>query len=382
MSAKGVVVSLFLTAMAANVYSQSSASADAVQRRLARARALAAAHNLAAATSELDAIINAATDEMERDVARIMLVGIYLEEADYPRANSLLTKTFEALSPQNESSIRSYFALAGQTVKGARARLERYRSYGINIADKDLPPDAINDLNRLRLLLELVADQARGLSEGATKGTDAVALLEDVVSVRTLMARDEPDRLRWQREFESTREKLAASETRIAALDSARAHQTPIPLSSSVDGIRNAAPVSSAQPSTPDNSGTLTKTGADPNAPDAQSARQSATYGDAQKGGETGDGHHVIAGSLLEKAMQKVTPTYPPTAKSAGITGMVTLYLEVDETGTVSAVFPTSGPQLLRQAAIDAARRWKFKPAVVEGQPVRMTGYLSFNFTL
>ena len=61
---------------------------------------------------------------------------------------------------------------------------------------------------------------------------------------------------------------------------------------------------------------------------------------------------------------------------------MVVVYIEVDERGAVVNVVNTTGPQMLRQAAIEAARRWRFQPAMVDGQPARMSGYLSFNFTL
>ena len=40
------------------------------------------------------------------------------------------------------------------------------------------------------------------------------------------------------------------------------------------------------------------------------------------------------------------------------------------------------GPQQLQQAAIEAARRWRFNPTEIDGRAVRVTGYLSFNFTL
>ena len=40
------------------------------------------------------------------------------------------------------------------------------------------------------------------------------------------------------------------------------------------------------------------------------------------------------------------------------------------------------GPQQLQQAAIEAARRWKFNTTEIDGHPVRVTGYLNFNFTL
>ena len=79
-----------------------------------------------------------------RDVARIMLMSIYLEEGDYMRAQTLLEETYKLRSAQNENSTRTYFALAGQAVNSAREHLGRYRSFGINIADKELPAGGRN----------------------------------------------------------------------------------------------------------------------------------------------------------------------------------------------------------------------------------------------
>lgn len=62
--------------------------------------------------------------------------------------------------------------------------------------------------------------------------------------------------------------------------------------------------------------------------------------------------------------------------------GVVTVYLEVDEKGLVVAVPRTEGPQMLKKAAEDAARKWKFRPTMIDGQPVRVTGFISFNFVL
>jgi outer membrane biosynthesis protein TonB len=42
----------------------------------------------------------------------------------------------------------------------------------------------------------------------------------------------------------------------------------------------------------------------------------------------------------------------------------------------------SEGPPLLCQAAEEAARAWRFVPAVVDGKPVRMSGYIEFNFGL
>lgn len=94
------------------------------------------------------------------------------------------------------------------------------------------------------------------------------------------------------------------------------------------------------------------------------------------------DGKPLEVGSLLPKAAQTVQPSYPATARSARISGRVTVFLMVDEKGTVAAVERTDGPEMLRRAAEDAARRWRFRPTVVNGQPVRVSGFINFNFAL
>ena len=75
-------------------------------------------------------------------------------------------------------------------------------------------------------------------------------------------------------------------------------------------------------------------------------------------------------------------PTYPPAAKSMRTTGIVKVELVIDEAGEVVEVQRTSGPALLQGAAKDAVRKWKFKPFTRDGQPVRATGFVNFNFSL
>ena len=349
--------------------------ADAGQKRLKRARALVAAHKLAAAAAELDVIRNTTTDDAVRDVARIMLMSIYLEEGDYMRAQSLLEETYKSRSPENENSTRTYFALAGQAVNGSREHLNRYRSFGINIADKELPPEAANDLEHMRMLLERVAEQAREMCRENEKSFDALGLMEEVAGVRGTLARNNQDRLQWQREVASARQKLAASETRIAGVMT-RTSGTAI--KSSV------APASSAVSSSPNHSTVPVskKTEAPVVNQSAPPAAQINASTSRRTESAIQNGPLREVGSLIEKATEKVNPRYPQTAKIARITGVVTVYLEVDENGVVKGVQSASGPQMLRQAAEDAARRWKFRPTVIDGQPVRVSGFINFNFTL
>lgn len=400
--------SAVLLAMTAIVGAQSAvvvptSAADAMQRRVARARALAAAHDLAAAATELDAIHSAATDSSIRDVARIMLMGIYLEQGDYTRAGAVLDGTYKARVAQDENSTRSYFALAGQTVNGARAHLERYREFGINVADKELPPEAVNDLDRLRLLLEHVADQAKNISSEDPKSNDSIALLEDVSSVRGSLARNERERSQWQREFAEARQKLAANETRVATSRGAMPRTSAAAfaaapsvnnqiITSDNNGSRAAAsPNPNTRSSASRSNATSAKTKGDAAASRAPEGNASSAVSSTSRDASSTAAKQTAAanpnglldvGSLIDKATQKISPSYPPTAKSARVAGVVTVYLVVDEKGAVTSVERTNGPQLLRLSAQEAARRWKFRPTLVDGQPTRVAGFISFNFAL
>lgn len=371
----------FILATALGICAQSPTDTDAAMKRVARARALAASHNLVAATTELDQIITSTTDDAIRDVARIMLMNIYIEEANYTKADALLTETFQARSSQKESSIRSYFALAGQTINGARAHMERYRTFGINVSDTGLPPEAVNDLDKLRLLLELVVEQAREINKEGAKRPDAAALLEDAAGVRTALARSEQDRQQWQREIALARESLAATETRITSIaknSTPTPPQTSAPNTRSSGANRTVTPPAQASSPGPSNINPESR----PATP-ALAQRQNDAHGSTQGAGAVANAARLTnVGSLVERATQKVSPSYPQIARNAHVSGIVRVYLEIDETGTVVTVQRTDGPQLLRQAAADAARKWKFKPTLVDGQPVRVSGFINFNFTL
>lgn len=375
----GTIFCLVLTTL--NLFAQAGPEQDAGQKRLKRARALIAAHKLGAAAAELDAIRSATTDNAVRDVACIMLMSIHLEEGDYMRAQNLLEETYKLRSNQNENSSRTYFALAGQAVNGAREHLGRYRSFGINLADKELPQEAANDLDHMRMLLDRVVQQAKEMSSQNEKGFDALGLLEDVANVRGTLARTKQERLQWQREVADARQKLAATEMRIASNGGLPVNT--ISLNSPASANNSAGATSPA--ATPNHSTDTgaRKTAAAPNNPVvATTAAKADAAGDAPNNTSVPREQPVDVGSLIDRATQRFNPSYPQTAKTARITGVVKVYLEIDETGAVKSVQRTDGPQLLRQAASDAARRWKFRPTVIGGQAVRVLGFINFSFTL
>jgi TonB family protein len=68
--------------------------------------------------------------------------------------------------------------------------------------------------------------------------------------------------------------------------------------------------------------------------------------------------------------ISSVMPIYPSVARSSGIAGNVVLQASISPAGIVVATKVLSGPPVLRQAAVDAVRRWKYRPAKLNGDPV------------
>src|SRR5262245_61272717 len=89
-----------------------------------------------------------------------------------------------------------------------------------------------------------------------------------------------------------------------------------------------------------------------------------------------------LGGVLLEKAIRRVQPEYSPIAKAAGASGAVQVDITISHTGEVYDAEVHSGHLLLRDAAVQAARQWLFKPTEIGGVPVIVHGILTFNFML
>jgi TonB family protein len=93
-------------------------------------------------------------------------------------------------------------------------------------------------------------------------------------------------------------------------------------------------------------------------------------------------GRTISGGVLNGKAISKPQPPYPPIAKASRVQGTVVVQILVDESGRVVSATAVSGPPLLQQAAAAAARQARFSPMVVSGQPVKVSGVLTYNFIL
>jgi len=91
---------------------------------------------------------------------------------------------------------------------------------------------------------------------------------------------------------------------------------------------------------------------------------------------------NVSTGVLVGKAVSKPAPQYPAIAKAAGVQGPVTVQVLIDEQGRVLSAKATSGHPLLQQAAVQTAYKWRFTPTTLSNQPVKVTGVVTYNFTL
>jgi protein TonB len=88
----------------------------------------------------------------------------------------------------------------------------------------------------------------------------------------------------------------------------------------------------------------------------------------------------ISGGVLNGKAISLPKPAYPPIAKQAHASGQVVVQVTIDENGNVISAHAVSGHPLLQAAATAAARGARFSPTKLSGQPVKVTGVITYNF--
>ncbi len=88
----------------------------------------------------------------------------------------------------------------------------------------------------------------------------------------------------------------------------------------------------------------------------------------------------ISGGVLNGKATSLPKPPYPPAARAVRASGAVTVQVLIDESGNVVSASAVSGHPLLRAAAVSAARSAKFSPTQLSGQPVKVSGVITYNF--
>jgi protein TonB len=409
-------------------------SGEIMRGRISKAKALIAVKNYNAAIYEMENIRRETNDQTVHGVLNVLLMNCYLEQGDYKRAQDFLATLFNDIKLNKPNAASNYYAAAGQVIKGARNQSDRYKALGLMVSDRNLAPEAATDLEKMRETLEKVVEQSKVLGKDTKQTSNASVLLEETSNARSILARDDYDAQRWKNEVADSREMLANSRSTVlnatneAMPETSNVSQTliasntptnvptntlPVPSTTNVptkteETVPSFQPVKETKPDltakteqpvvkepvketpkkeepkkveeTPNN----TASNENPNQPKRERRVVKPDENkDTSVKTENADANSPLnVGSLLEFAVQRTNPTYPPTARTMRQTGVVRLEVVVDEEGKVSLVQNLTGPALLQSAAKDAVKKWKFKPFLRDGQPVKATGFLSFNFNL
>jgi protein TonB len=90
----------------------------------------------------------------------------------------------------------------------------------------------------------------------------------------------------------------------------------------------------------------------------------------------------VSTGVATGLLIRKITPNYPQLAKQARIQGVVILQAEISKDGTIQNLQLISGHPMLAPAAIEAVKQWRYKPYLLNGEPVAVETQVQVNFSL
>ncbi len=388
-------------------------SGDVMRERISKAKAFIAVRNYNAAIYELENIRRETADNAVQGVVSVLLMNSYLEQGDFKRAQDFLNGFYSAQKTTKPNASQLYNAVASQVIKGARSRAERYRSLGLSITDRTLPLEATNDLEKMRETLELVITQSKDIAKDVKKTADAMMLVEEASNSRSILARDDYDARKWRDGVADAREDLASSRSVVLSAvngvpgdkpagDLVASNTKPsvdtdgsVPEQPSVSQPPSELKVPESrdrevkQPETKPSSAMPSDTAVAKNdkpvfIPSQPPVKETPKTIDPQptKTDSKNDETPLDVGSLIGYATKQLSPIYPSAARSIRMTGVVRVDVTVDEKGEVAAVQKTSGPAILQGAAQDAVRKWKFRPFVRDGQPVRAVGFISFNFAL
>jgi protein TonB len=91
---------------------------------------------------------------------------------------------------------------------------------------------------------------------------------------------------------------------------------------------------------------------------------------------------NISAGVMQGMLLQKTQPVYPPIAKAARVSGTVVLQATISKNGTIENLHVVSGPAMLQQAAMDAVKTWRYRPYLLNNEPVEVETTVNVIFTL
>lgn len=415
-------------------------TADIMRQRISKAKAFIVVKNYNAAIYELENIRRETNDSNIHAMLNVLLVHSYLEQSDYKRAQEFLDGLYKDLKLKKPNAAINYYAAASQVIKGAKNQLERYKSVGLTVSDRNLPLEALVDIEKMRETLETVITQSKELGIDKKQTSTALPILEEAINARSSLAKDDYDATRWKLEVADAREGMVNSRsTIINAVDGTsetipqntvaantsettqvppanipqvvttapeptpkttgdivgfkpvqtNAEKTPTVQPTVDTSIKTETPkqteiVANTEPQRPNNQRQRLIVGQTPNAAKQDEPKTETTKQTIAANTETvtSDASPLTVGSLVEYATKRVSPVYPPQARTMRMSGVVKVEVTIDENGKVAEVMDANGPSMLQRSAQDAIKKWQFKPFVRNGQPTKATGFVNFNFTL
>ena len=90
----------------------------------------------------------------------------------------------------------------------------------------------------------------------------------------------------------------------------------------------------------------------------------------------------VSAGVAEGMALHRTPPVYPRIAKDSHVSGTVVLSATINRSGLLENVHVISGSQMLRGAAMDAVKTWRYRPYLLNNQPVAVQTTINVVFSL
>jgi TonB family protein len=90
----------------------------------------------------------------------------------------------------------------------------------------------------------------------------------------------------------------------------------------------------------------------------------------------------VGSGVAQGLVLHRVQPLYPPEARRARVQGTVVMQAAISREGTIQDLRVISGDPMLVDAALDAVRQWRYRPYILNGDPVEVDTQIEVHFTL
>jgi TonB family protein len=185
----------------------------------------------------------------------------------------------------------------------------------------------------------------------------------------------------------------SAAPSDIELVSSGNANATPSSAKESVPSAKSAPAAEPGEAPRVVRGGAVPKLKTQPAAPDAPPPSvigmdESASSGLPNLGGSTTAPKPVLGRLNISQGVsqgllvKKVDPIYPPNAVHMRIEGSVQLMATISKTGDITDVKVLSGDQQLTRAASDAVKRWKYKPYLLNGEPVEIQTQVTVNFRL